>query len=521
MDYKVLYRKYRPNNFNELVGQDHIVELLLRSVLTNKLSHAYLFTGPRGTGKTSTAKLFAKVINCEKNIEGNPCEKCISCLNYKNSADIIEIDAASNNGVDEIRELRENVKIAPTMSKYKVYIIDEVHMLSSNAWNAFLKTLEEPPKHVIFILATTEINKVPITVMSRCQRFDFQKINDENIINKLKDIAKKEKIKIEDEVLSELAKLADGALRDALGLLDQLSKLSGTVTLQTLKEAYGVLTEKDIDEFIILLKNNQIEDIITVLDNYNSKGITANVFLNSILNSLLSELIRYKTTGIKEIENIESLIIDLEKCYYKKNQFLFLKTSFINNMNVNNVNKINEKEKISLVNEKKDLKQDEIISREIIYDKNYPKINDEIINIRINNSFVNASKELKEEFKKDWLNLEKKFSKSGKTKYLSLFENSSIEVVSPTNVLFSANTFSNSVLFNFISEDLLSDFIKVTKKSLKFVFIDKDRWKKERDKFIKSKNKNYSLIKEPKTEEKNQAIDAAEKLFGDSLVEIK
>ena len=179
MDYKVLYRKYRPQNFDDLFGQNHIKELLLTSVINEKLSHAYLFTGPRGTGKTSTAKLFAKTINCEKHNKGIPCNKCTACINYNETPDIIEIDAASNNGVDEIRELRENVKVLPTFSKYKVYIVDEVHMLSQNAWNAFLKTLEEPPYHVIFILATTEIQKVPITVLSRCQRFDFQSIKAE------------------------------------------------------------------------------------------------------------------------------------------------------------------------------------------------------------------------------------------------------------------------------------------------------------------------------------------------------
>ena len=169
MAYKVLYRKYRPQNFNDLYGQDSIKEILKDSIINNKLAHAYCFNGPRGTGKTSTAKLFAKAINCENAKDGIACGECNSCKNFNENPDIIEIDAASNNGVEEIRELRDNVKILPSNSKYKIYIIDEVHMLSQSAWNAFLKTLEEPPKHVIFILATTEIQKVPITVLSRCQ----------------------------------------------------------------------------------------------------------------------------------------------------------------------------------------------------------------------------------------------------------------------------------------------------------------------------------------------------------------
>ena len=175
MDYKVLYRKYRPDNFSSIVGQDYMVSILKNAIKTEKISHAYIFSGPRGTGKTSTAKVFAKAINCLNPTNEGPCNECDSCLHFKENADIIEIDAASNNGVDEIREIINNIKLAPAYSKYKVYIIDEVHMLSTSAFNALLLTLEEPPKHVVFILATTNIEAVPITILSRCQRFDFHK----------------------------------------------------------------------------------------------------------------------------------------------------------------------------------------------------------------------------------------------------------------------------------------------------------------------------------------------------------
>lgn len=193
MDYQVLYRKYRPKNFDEIIGQNHVTTILKNSIINDKLAHTYIFTGPRGTGKTSSARIFAKTLNCKNLKDGICCDECENCLNFSSSPDIIELDAASNNGVENIREIIDNVNVAPTYNKYKIYIIDEAHMLSTSAWNAFLKTLEEPPESVIFILATTEIKKVPITVLSRCQRFDFKRIDSEEIKMNLVNICKKEK----------------------------------------------------------------------------------------------------------------------------------------------------------------------------------------------------------------------------------------------------------------------------------------------------------------------------------------
>ena len=222
MNYKALYRKYRPSLFNEIVGQDHIVKILKNSIIKNKIGHAYLFSGPRGTGKTSTAKIFASTINCLQPVDGEKCGKCAICKLEEN-VDIIEIDAASNNGVDEIREIRQNAKLMPNNSKYKVYIIDEVHMLSIGAFNALLKTLEEPPLHVIFILATTEFQKVPLTIVSRCQKFQFKKLTNNDIEKKLHEIVEKENINITDDALTLIAEISDGGLRDAINLLDQAS----------------------------------------------------------------------------------------------------------------------------------------------------------------------------------------------------------------------------------------------------------------------------------------------------------
>jgi len=227
MSYLVLARKYRPQTFAEVIGQDHITQLLKRSIESKRIAHAFLFCGPRGIGKTSCARILAKSLNCQEGPTLTPCGECFACreITSSNSFDVIEIDGASNRGIDEIRTLRENVKFAPAYGRYKIYIVDEVHMLTSEAFNALLKTLEEPPEHVTFIFATTESNKVPSTILSRCQRFDFKRIAVDVIASALKDICAKEKLKIDDAALFAIAKAAQGSMRDALSILDQLSAL--------------------------------------------------------------------------------------------------------------------------------------------------------------------------------------------------------------------------------------------------------------------------------------------------------
>jgi len=228
MSYLVLARKYRPQNFEELVGQSHITELLRKSIESGRIAHAFLFCGPRGIGKTSCARILAKSLNCQQGPTLKPCGECSACLEIANgnSFDVIEIDGASNRGIDEIRTLRENVKFAPSYGRYKIYIVDEVHMLTSDAFNALLKTLEEPPEHVKFIFATTEVHKVPATILSRCQRFDFKRIQVEVIMANLQSICVKENLKANEEALFAIAKASGGSMRDALSILDQLSALS-------------------------------------------------------------------------------------------------------------------------------------------------------------------------------------------------------------------------------------------------------------------------------------------------------
>ena len=223
MSYTALYRKFRPDSFQDVKGQDAIVRTLKNQIRAQRIGHAYLFCGTRGTGKTTVAKILAKAVNCEHPIDGNPCNECETCkaIAAGNSMNVIEIDAASNNGVDNIREIREEVAYSPTSGKYKVYIIDEVHMLSIGAFNALLKTLEEPPSYVIFILATTEAHKIPITILSRCQRYDFKRIARTTIVDRLRELMDEEQVEVEDKALRYIAKKGDGSMRDALSLLDQ------------------------------------------------------------------------------------------------------------------------------------------------------------------------------------------------------------------------------------------------------------------------------------------------------------
>jgi len=274
MAYKALYRMYRPQTFEEVVGQQHIVVTLKNAIRTNKLSHAYLFSGPRGTGKTSVAKILGKAINCTSN-EDKPCEKCASCLSISkgNHPDIIEIDAASNNGVDEIRELIDKVKYAPLELKTKVYIIDEVHMLTTGAFNALLKTLEEPPSHVIFILATTEPHKVIPTIISRCQRFDFTKVSNTDIESRLDSILDEEEINVDSGVTRLVSQLADGGMRDALSILEQIIAYSGEkITVDDVYKVYGLTTSQEKIALLKTISNSQVKEILQFLKEISIKS---------------------------------------------------------------------------------------------------------------------------------------------------------------------------------------------------------------------------------------------------------
>ena len=324
MSYVALYRKFRPAEFSEVKGQEHIVTTLQNQIKADRIGHAYLFCGTRGTGKTTIAKIFARAVNCESPVDGSPCGKCSVCKSIAagTSMNVIEIDAASNNGVDNIREIRENVAYSPTEGKYKVYIIDEVHMLSIGAFNALLKTLEEPPEYVIFILATTEAHKIPITILSRCQRYDFKRITAETICARLQELMDQEGVEVEEKALRYIAKAADGSMRDALSLLDQCIAfyLGKKLTYDNVLEVLGAL---DTDVYSSLLRKIIKRDVSAVMGDVESivmQGRELSQFVNEFIQYLrnlmfvqsadhLEDFLEVSTENLNQLKE-ESKMID-------------------------------------------------------------------------------------------------------------------------------------------------------------------------------------------------------------------
>ena len=555
MEYLALYRKYRPIRFSDISGQDNIVKIIHNSIVNNKISHAYLLCGPRGTGKTTMAKLIARMVNCENLIDGEPCGKCNSCLSINNNSndDIIEMDAASNNGVDEIREIRDKVNLVPSISKYKVYIIDEVHMLSTGAFNALLKTLEEPPKHVIFILATTEEQKIPLTIASRCQKYNFTKLTVDNIVKRLKEIVMAEKLTVNDEVLTEIARFSDGGMRDAINMLDQLvSSVSGEITINNVYEINGILSFTDICDFLIMLSDGNLSNILNFVDKVESGGKDLVKLLEEIL-LIIKDVLIFKNCPDLIVDNLKKPNIQKLGDLYNEDFIYYF---------INSVDELIGKIKFSshptvlvqvffvnLVNYYKNLNDrlgNKIISGkyfpEIIEEKNqtieeknyFPgnndekksktvennKLSDDVKKIRINNALAMADKKFLLNLKKIWNSvgeylLDKNFG------VIAGLLNDTIPVVASEDVLVLVSE-NNSVIsrLNEFNGDVSLFLKKFFNLEYKVAVINNVEWDNEKKKFVENKKNNikYRVISEDSCDKNKVSLsDESKKSVNDDV----
>ena len=569
MAYTALYRKYRPSNFASVVGQEVVVDILKNSILNNKVSHAYLFTGPRGTGKTSIAKILAHAVNC-LNFNGDICGECEVCKNLEiNDSDIIEIDAASNNGVDEIRTLRDNVKLLPSFCKYKIYIIDEVHMLSTGAFNALLKTLEEPPSHVIFILATTEPNKIPLTILSRCQRFDFNKISNEKLVSRLLYIATQEGKIVDKSILEYIAEISDGGLRDAINLLDQVISLpQESVTLEEIDRLSGRISQNTLFELLNAISTGNYVSILNISDliygegknykdiadgmlaivrdlsinfevdsyfnkDYSSKLATINIPFDKLISitSLLNELIKeLKNSNDPKMlfdiymVNICNSLSSKGNLSVKKEDINNSQTVELKNKVVNNISNIKEnKEKLD-INKDSDEKT---INEETVNTSN-DIINGDLKSIRINNVLAEADKNILNNIVKSYDKIGDYVSNKVYNTFSILLLDGHVVVASTKYLLFAFESEEDVTLFDNNYKQIELFIKEVFEETYKVAAVTKKEWQRIKEDFIKNKKNQIPYVFIDENDVKldmgvsfNDLENSALDLFGEDTISVR
>ena len=545
MAYQALYRKYRPHCFNDFIDQDSVKKILINSIKNNKISHAYLFSGPRGIGKTSMAKIFAKAINCVNfNQKDDVCDNCENCKEANdNSVDIIEIDAASNNGVDQIRDLKNKISIVPSKLKYKVYIIDEVHMLTNSAFNALLKTLEEPPSHVVFILATTEFYEVPETIISRCQCFSFSRITQKSLEIRLKYIADTEKIKIEDDAIAEIAQYSNGGLRDAIGMLDKLNSFTNEcITVDIFKSINGMISSSEIESFYNDLLDGNLQNILLLINKVNDQGYDFKNFIERVMLLTRDKVIDYYTNNSDIKNNVEDnveLITTLNEILNRLKdavnpvvivQIYLLKylkdIKSVHNEQKSEVNvKIISREIKTMMDksseivkkEKNELKKEEKNTNKIL-------INEENKNIRINNAMATANLNYKKELTTIWKSLEKYFMDDKYGKVAQLLSDTEVMVVGSNYSILSS--VSEGLITNIYTNlDIVEDFFNKIYRKMSIVIVKNDEFERIKNKYIEDR-KNNIIYQEKKeygklVEESDNLISQAINVFGSDIVEIE
>lgn len=545
MAYTALYRKYRPINFSSIVGQDVIVDILKNSIINNKVSHAYLFTGPRGTGKTSTAKILAHAVNC-LNFTNDICGECSICKSLDlNDNDIVEIDAASNNGVDEIRSLRDNVNLMPAFCKYKIYIIDEVHMLSTGAFNALLKTLEEPPSHVIFILATTEPNKIPLTILSRCQRFDFNKINMNDLVSRLKYIVNEEGRVVSDNILEQIAKISDGGLRDAINLLDQVLSLPDeNINIDEVEKLSGKISTQSVYELFSYIINNDLVSILNfstyMFDNGKNykdladsmlsflRDISINTEVPNYFDKSYSELLSKISISFNNLIKMSSIINELLKELKNSNNQKMLFEIYVFQMcnilkNVDKVEVIN-----TSINNNKNVNIKNDKNENINIETKQNLIDSDLKDIRINNVFAGANKEILNSVNSKYYLINDYISNKKYNMVSILLSSGRIVVASDKYLLFSFENKSDVLKFDSIYKQIEQFLKKIYDESYKIVAVSDKEWKEMKNNYINNiKNKiSYVFIEEndvklEMSENSNALENSALNIFGEDTISVK